>query len=161
VRVWGNTIREDGQAWADTGRHVSRVLREHTDDSGGPGPFVSRRLPAGPATATRPSGSSGSPGRTRLASPPAGAPGSSTAAAASSRPSVPPPSPTRLGGGRPRRPASSAPDSSGPLFPGGGGARSARDEARTRFQELMRRTAPNAERLRQERARQSEDGEDE
>ncbi|MEU2284255.1 hypothetical protein ABZ614_20310 [Streptomyces sp. NPDC013178] len=162
VRVWGNTVREDGRAWADTGRHVSRVLREHTDDSGGPGPFVSRRLPARPAPTPRPTGSSGSPGRTRPASPRASAPTSPTTAAASTRPSAPPTSPTRLGGSGPRRPASPAPDRSGPVFPGGGGARSGtRDEARARFQELMRRTAPDAERLRQERARQPEDGEDE
>nr|WTC14302.1 hypothetical protein OHA15_41485 [Streptomyces anthocyanicus] len=162
VRVWGNTVREDGRAWADTGRHVSRVLREHTDDSGGPGPFVSRRLPARPAPAPRPTGSSGSPGRARPASPRASAPASPTTAAASPRPSAPPTSPTRLGSGGPRRPASPAPDRSGPVFPGGGGARSGtRDEARARFQELMRRTAPDAERLRQERARQPEDGEDE
>jgi hypothetical protein len=162
VRVWGNTIREDGRAWADTGRHVSRVLREHTDDTGGPGPFVSRRLPTRPAPAPRPTGSYGSPGRTPPASPRASAPASPTAAAASPRPSAPPTSPTRLGGGGPRRPASPPPDRSGPVFPGGGGARSgAREEARARFQELMRRTAPDAERLRQERARQPEDGEDE
>ncbi|WP_134655126.1 hypothetical protein [Streptomyces sp. H23] len=162
VRVWGNTVREDGRAWADTGRHVSRVLREHTDDSGGPGPFVSRRLPARPAPAPRPTGSSGSPGRARPASPRASAPASPTTAAASPRPSAPPTSPTRLGSGGPRRPASPAPDRSEPVFPGGGGARSGtRDEARARFQELMRRTAPDAERLRQERARQPEDGEHE
>ncbi|MFH9016048.1 hypothetical protein ACH4C6_32305 [Streptomyces sp. NPDC017943] len=162
VRVWGNTVREDGRAWADTGRHVSRVLREHTDDSGGPGPVVSRRLPARPAPAPRPTGFSGSPGRTRPASPRASAPASPTTAAASPRPSAPPTSPTRLGGGGLRRPARPAPDRSRPVFPGGGGARSGtRDEARARFQALMRRTAPDAERLRQERARQPEDGEDE
>ncbi|MEU5524693.1 hypothetical protein ABZ759_29530 [Streptomyces sp. NPDC047860] len=161
VRVWGNTVREDGRAWADTGRHVSRVLREHTDDSGGPGPFSSRRLPARPTP--RPSGSSGSLGRTRPASPRASAPASSTASAASTRPSASPTPPSRFGGGGPRPPAGPAPDRSGPVFPGGGGARSGtRDEARARFQELMRRTAPDAERLRQERARrQPEDGEDE
>ncbi|MER7568896.1 YrzE family protein [Streptomyces sp. NPDC097941] len=162
VRVWGHTVREDGRAWADTGRHVSRVLREHTDDSGGPGPFVSRRLPTRPAPAPRPIGSSGSPARTRPASPRARAPAPATAAAAGPRPSAPPTSPTRIASGGPRRPAGPAPARSGPVFPGGGGARSAaRDEARARFQELMRRTAPDAERLRQERARQPEDGEDE
>jgi hypothetical protein len=37
----------------------------------------------------------------------------------------------------------------------------ARSQAQARFQELMRRTAPEAERLRQERARrQGEDGDD-
>ncbi|MGW0916498.1 hypothetical protein ACWD1Z_32915 [Streptomyces sp. NPDC002784] len=160
VLVWGNTVREDGRAWADTGRHVSRVLREQTDDSGGPGPFVSRRLPARPAPTAGPTGPFNSPGRTRPASPQAGAPAPSTTSAPP-RPSAPPASPTRLGGGGPRRPASPAPDRSGPVFPGGGGARrGTRDEARARFQELMRRTASDAERLRQERTRQPEDGED-
>ncbi|MGP4049356.1 hypothetical protein [Streptomyces sp. 2A115] len=164
VRVWGNTVREDGRAWADTGRHVSRVLREHTDDSGGPGPFVSRRLPTRPAPAPRPTGSSSSPGRTRPASPRTSAPAAPTTAAASTRPSAPPTSPTRLAGGTPRRPASPAPDRSRPVFPGGEGAHSStRDEAHARFQELMRRTAPDAERLRQEREQRQrdEDGEDE
>ncbi|MEY9988026.1 hypothetical protein ABIE67_000058 [Streptomyces sp. V4I8] len=162
VRVWANTVREDGRAWADTGRHVSRVLREHTDDSGGMGPFISRRLPSRTAPTPRPTGSSASPDGTRPASPRTSAPPSPTTAAASPRPSTPPTSPTRLGGGGPRRPASPAPDRSGPVFPGGGGARSsARDEARARFQELMRRTEPDAERLRQQRARQPQDGEDE
>jgi hypothetical protein len=164
VRVWGNTIREDGRAWADTKRHVSRVLRDHTDDSGGPGPFADRRLSTRPAPAPRPTGSASSPGRTRPASPRTSAPASPTAAAASTRPSAPPTSPTRLGGGAPRRPASPAPDRSRPVFPGGEGARSStRDEARARFQELMRRTSSDAERLRQEREQRqrNEGGEDE
>ncbi|MFG2351536.1 hypothetical protein [Streptomyces phaeochromogenes] len=163
VRVWGNTVREDGRAWADTGRHVSRVLREHTDDSGGPGPFASRRLPARPAPAPRPSGSSSSPGRTGPASPRPNTPASSTTAAPGARPSAPPTSPTRLAGGAPRRPASPAPNRSRPVFPGGEGARSStRDEARARFQELMRRTSADAERLRQEREQRqrNEGGED-
>jgi len=163
VRVWGNTVREDGRAWADTGRHVSRVLREHTDDSGGPGPFVSRRLPTGAAPAPRPSGSSSSPGRTGPASPRPSAPASSTTAAPGARPGAPPTSPTRLGGGAPRRPASPAPERSRPVFPGGEGARSStRDEARARFQEVMRRTSADAERLRQEREQRQRDegGED-
>jgi hypothetical protein len=163
VRVWGNTLGEDGRAWADTGRQVSRVLREHSDDSGGPGPFVSRRLPASPAPAPGPSGSSSSPGRSGPASPPTSAPASSTTAAPGARPSAPPTSPTRLGGGAPRRPASPAPERSRPVFPGGEGARSStRDEARARFQELMRRTSADAERLRQEREQRQRDegGED-
>ncbi|MGW2897481.1 hypothetical protein ACWDAO_23455 [Streptomyces sp. NPDC001212] len=158
VRVWGNTVREDGRAWGDTGRHVSRVVRDHTDDRGGTGPFVSRRLPTrpSPAPVPRPAGS-GFPGRARPASPRPAAP----AAGASTQPTAPPTSPTRLEGGGPQRPARPAPDRSGPVFPGGGGARSStRDEARARFQELMRRTASDAERRRQERARQPEDGED-
>ncbi|ALV39257.1 hypothetical protein [Streptomyces sp. CdTB01] len=164
VRVWGNTVREDGRAWADTGRHVSRVVRDHTDDRGGTGPFVSRRLPTrpspAPAPVTRPAGS-GSPGRARPASPRPAAPAAGASTQPTPSPTAPPTSPTRLGGGAPQRPARPAPDRSGPVFPGGGGARSStRDEARARFQELMRRTAADAERRRQERARQPEDGED-
>ncbi|MFD7879044.1 hypothetical protein ACFV5G_33955 [Streptomyces sp. NPDC059766] len=153
VRVWGNTWREDGRAWGDTGRHIARVLRENTDDRGGTGPFASRRLPARAAPVPRSAGS-GSPGRQRSASP-------RPAAGAATQPPAPPASPTRQGGSAPQRPARPAPDRSGPLFPGGGGARSStRDEARARFQELMRRTASDAERRRQERARQPEDGEE-
>ncbi|GAA3785681.1 hypothetical protein [Streptomyces chiangmaiensis] len=158
VRVWGNTVREDGRAWADTGRHVSRVVRDHTDDRGGTGPFVSRRLSTRPAPVPRPAGS-GSPGRARPASPRPAAPPPATGA--STQPTPSPTSPTRLGGGAPQGPAHLAPDRAGPVFPGGGRARSStRDEARARFQELMRRTASDAERRRQERARQPEDGED-
>ncbi|MET8030244.1 hypothetical protein [Streptomyces avermitilis] len=155
VQVWGNTVREDGRAWADTGRHVSRVLREHTDDSGGPGPFVSRRLPARPAPAApRPTGSSSSPTRTRQASPRASA--SASPASVSTRPSAPPASPTRLGSGAPRAAAGGRPGRTAP--PGDGGAEgSASTGNRARMQELMRQ----AEALREMRARwRVEDGED-
>ncbi|MEU9370714.1 hypothetical protein AB0D71_39905 [Streptomyces avermitilis] len=154
VQVWGNTVREDGRAWADTGRHVSRVLREHTDDSGGPGPFVSRRLPARPAPAPRPAGSSSSPTRTRQASPRASA--SASPASVSTRPSTPPTSPTRLGSGVPRAAAGGRPGRAAP--PGDGGAEgSASTGNRARMQELMRQ----AEALREMRARwRVEDGED-
>ncbi|MEU1273611.1 hypothetical protein [Streptomyces sp. NPDC005799] len=75
VRVWGNTVREDGRAWADTGQHVARVLRQHTDDRGGAFSFAGRRLPitASPAprpasvarpAPTRPTNSDGGPGAT-------------------------------------------------------------------------------------------------
>ncbi|MFJ9121330.1 hypothetical protein ACIRJO_38115 [Streptomyces sp. NPDC102394] len=173
VRVWGNTVREDGRAWGETGRHVARVIRDHTDDSGGTGPFTSRRLPtpATPAATPRPAprprpASTGRPsGRPIPAPPPPTTPVSGPAA-------TPPPAPlprrngpapaSRSDLGRPGRPARQGPDRSGPVFPGGGGARnSTRDEARARFQDLMRRTASDAERRRQERARQPEDGEDE
>ncbi|MET7608447.1 hypothetical protein ABZS96_39865 [Streptomyces avermitilis] len=154
VQVWGNTVREDGRAWADTGRHVSRVLREHTDDSGGPGPFVSRRLPARPAPAPRPTGSSSSPARTRQASPRDSA--SASPASVSTRPSAPPTSPTRLASGAPRAAAGGRPGRTAP--PGDGGAEgSASTGNRARMQELMRQ----AEALREMRARwQAEDGED-
>ncbi|MGW7048544.1 hypothetical protein ACWGDT_38960 [Streptomyces avermitilis] len=154
VQVWGNTVREDGRSWADTGRHISRVLREHTADSGGPGPFVSRRLPARPAPAPRPAGSSSSPARTRQASPRASA--SASPASVSTRPSAPPTSPTRLGSGAPRAAAGGRPGRTAP--PGDGGAEgSASTGNRARMQELMRQ----AEALREMRARwQAEDGED-
>jgi hypothetical protein len=166
VRVWGNTVREDGRAWGDTGRHVSRVLREHTDDSGGPGPFVSRRLPTAtspaattrPPTPTRPARSGGSAGGTVPPSAPtrAPAPGAGGTAATPPAPAPPP----RRGGGAPRPPVSRGPE--GPVLPGVGSARSrTREEARARMQELMRRTAPEAERLRQKRARRRDEGEDE
>ncbi|MFJ8273886.1 YrzE family protein [Streptomyces sp. NPDC094154] len=173
VRVWGNTVREDGRAWGDTGRHIAKVIRDHTDDSGGIGPFTSRRLttaatPAptpSPAPRPRPAPTGRPSSRPASAPPPPTTPASGPAA-------TPPPEPLpRRNGpapvprsdlGRPGRPARQGPDRSGPVFPGGGGARnSTRDEAHRRFQDLMRRTASDAERRRQERARQPEDGEDE
>ncbi|MFB8776318.1 hypothetical protein [Streptomyces broussonetiae] len=158
VRVWANTVREDGRAWAGTGRHVARVLGERTDDRGGPGPFVSRRLLTRPAVGGRATGSSRPSGRT---SPETSAPGSALTTS-SAPPDAAPTSTTRLRGGAPLSSASPPPDRSRPVLPGGAGAQSAtRDEARARFQELMRRTEPDAERLRQERNRQPEDGEDE
>ncbi|MEU6284923.1 hypothetical protein [Streptomyces sp. NPDC047028] len=173
VRVWGTTVREDGRAWGDTGQHVARVIRDHTDDSGGTGPFTSRRLPtaATPAATPRPAprpqpAPAGRPsGRPTPASPPPTTPASGPA------PTPPPaPLPRRNGPapaprsdlGRPGRPAHQGPARSGPVLPGGGGARnSTRDEAHRRFQDLMRRTAADAERRRQEQARQPQDGEDE
>ncbi|MFJ8364260.1 hypothetical protein [Streptomyces sp. NPDC093984] len=161
VRVWGNTVREDGRAWGDTGRHVARVLRENSD-SGGPGPFASRRLPtaatpappprpatpARPAPSGRPSGGRPAPAPARPA-PSAGSPAATPAPAPLPRRDGPTPQPRS--------------DLGGPVLPGGGSARNrTRDEARARMQELMRRTAPEAERLRRERARQrDEDGDDE
>ncbi|HET6857465.1 MAG TPA: hypothetical protein VFH94_10265 [Streptomyces sp.] len=130
VRVWGNTLREDTRAWADTGRRVARTRPEHPDDDGRPGQFTGRGLPPtpSPGPTTRP------PNPTR----PTGSGGST--------PTAPP------GGGEPP----------GAWLPGIGGARrTTRDQARDRMQELMRRTAPEAERLRQEQARtRHEDGDD-
>ncbi|MFD5633640.1 hypothetical protein ACFWJM_05780 [Streptomyces sp. NPDC127077] len=166
VRVWGTTVREDGRAWADAGRHVSQVLRERTDDSGGTGPFVGRRLstaassasitrPPAPARSGRSSGSSGG----SVASSSTRAAASRTNSTSTASP-APPPAPRRGSapqpshGRRPQRPA----------LPGIAGARaSAREEAAARMQEMLRRTAPEAERLRQKRERirrRDEDGED-
>ncbi|GHB74429.1 hypothetical protein GCM10010377_76090 [Streptomyces viridiviolaceus] len=162
VRVWGNTLREDGRAWTATGRHVGRVLQEHADDRGGPVPFTGRRLPAastprtatgpeatprrsappslGPSTASRGLSARGRPGGARSE----GRAEEPPAAAAS------PPASARRTGSEPVP----RPDRGGPVLPGGGRARSqAREEARERMQELMRRTAPDAERLRQEQSR--------
>ncbi|MFI6358007.1 hypothetical protein ACIBJF_36515 [Streptomyces sp. NPDC050743] len=157
VRVWGNTIREDGRAWTDTGRHTARVLREHTDDSGGPGPFAGRRLPTTATSATTP----------RPATPPPSAPSgrpdpapAGRTASAGGPAGTPPQAPLPRQGGPVPRPQ---PDRGRPVLPGGGSARSqAREEARARMQELMRRTAPDAERRRRERVRRrDEDGEQE
>nr|WP_234333601.1 hypothetical protein [Streptomyces viridochromogenes] len=50
VQVWRNTVREDGRAWGDVGRHTAQVIRDHNNDRGGLGPFHSRRLPTGSTT---------------------------------------------------------------------------------------------------------------
>ncbi|MFE1390890.1 hypothetical protein ACFW5M_32655 [Streptomyces albogriseolus] len=151
VRVWGNTVREDAQAWAAAGRHVSRTLRENTDDSGGPGPFAGRRLPAVTSSATP-----GRPDASRRpvagATPPAARRAATGTAGAAARPE--------------RRSGAAAATASGAAaaaLPGGSRAGSAAwEEARLRMQELMRRTEPEVERLRQERARaRDEDGEGE
>ncbi|MFE4703106.1 hypothetical protein ACFRIC_39125 [Streptomyces sp. NPDC056738] len=160
VRVWGNTVREDGRAWGDAGRHVSGVLREHTDDRGGPGPFVGRRRPSGPSPAAvhrppvppRPSGSGGS----RRGSVPSSSPASASALGAGAAP-VTPPAPTsrRQASSTPRPPMGSRPP--GSALPGAGSARSStRAEAAARWQELMRRTAPPEA----EQPQRGEDGEE-
>ncbi|GAA3052992.1 hypothetical protein [Streptomyces glomeratus] len=168
VRVWGNTVREDSRAWADTGRHVSRVMREHTDDRGGMGPFHSRRLPATAAPAsTRDAATAPHPptprtpaGRTGTAAARTGTPPSPSSGHAPT--ADPEPAPRPGPGYTPPR-ASGVPGQDTPVLPGGRSARSgARDEARARMQELMRRTGPEAERLRHERTRRrGEGGEDE
>ncbi|WP_328876816.1 hypothetical protein [Streptomyces sp. NBC_00299] len=133
VRVWGNTLSEDGRAWTATGGQVSRA--------------VSRRLPTRPTPATGPTGSSEPPVRTMPASSTRSGPPTSSPAGSTPAPAAPPASPTRLGGGQPRRPASPA----GPVLAAGGGAsNSTREAARARFEELKRRTEPAAERLRQQ-----------
>ncbi|MFF7130490.1 hypothetical protein [Streptomyces sp. NPDC008240] len=186
VRVWGNTVREDGRAWAGTGRQVSNVIRESTDDRGGPGPIVSRRLPSATSAAPSPRtarpqrpASTGTSGRPAAARTPAAHGG-----AASSRPSASGPSldrferllndPAELRRATIRNVARVDPDLArrmqgstasqtgnrpGPSRAGS----STRDEARARWEALMRRTAADADRLRQERNRPEDpgDGDDE
>ncbi|MFJ9662086.1 hypothetical protein ACIRPR_29455 [Streptomyces griseoflavus] len=158
VRVWGNTVQQDGRAWSDTARQVSRVLRANTDVPGGSASSGGRRLPAASASAAvrRQSGPQPAPGVDGAARV-AGAAATRGGATAVSTPAT---SPNRLASG-------DGLSVQGPVLPGGGGARGdVRDQARARMQELMRRTAPEAERLRQERSQQessgaSEDGEQE
>ncbi|MFC8094670.1 hypothetical protein [Streptomyces sp. NPDC057301] len=133
VRVWGNTLREDGRAWAEPGGQVSRA--------------VNRRLPTRPIPASGPTTSSSPPVRTMPASSPRSDPPTSSATGSTPAPAAPPAPPTRLGGGPSRHPASPA----GPVLAGRGGAsNSTRAQAGARFEELKRRTEPAAERLRQQ-----------
>ncbi|REE66319.1 hypothetical protein BX257_9150 [Streptomyces sp. 3212.3] len=142
VRVWGNTLREDGRAWADAGRHASRVVREESDDRGGMGPFLSGRLPTRTSPAAPPRNPTTRPG---TPPPPPTSAGSSPAP-------TPAPGPGTAAGASPR-------PEDGPVLPGGRGAgRATRDQARARFQDLLRRTAPDAERRRQEQARRRGQG---
>ncbi|MGW3631857.1 hypothetical protein ACWD7F_17105 [Streptomyces sp. NPDC005122] len=148
VRVWGNTVREDGRAWSATGNRVQQTMRENTDDRGAPAPFTrGGRLPTAPAPTVRTPEAPGAAARSSVARriPPAaqdGAPLRSTPAGSPVRP--------------PQR-ARRLPD--GTQLPGVGrpGAQ-ARNEARARMQDLMRRTAPEAERLRQSREQQRRRG---
>ncbi|MBO7937882.1 hypothetical protein JTP77_018440, partial [Streptomyces sp. S9] len=159
VRVWGNTVREDGRAWSDAGRRITRTV--HRNDGGGPLPPTGRPAPA--ATASRPS----PPPVPSPASPAAPAPppsaGVSTTRPGPRRAAPPPAGSSPQGAPRSGSRVSATGDPAGPVLPGGRSARgSARDEARARMQELMRRTAPEAERLRQERdRRRTEDGDGE
>lgn len=158
VRVWGNTVREDSRAWAGTGRHVSRVLREHTDDRGGHGPFTGRRLPdaagtraaTGPAPTERPAAGPATASR-GLSDPGRSEGGRSEGRAEGRLAATAPPAPSARRSGSEPMPER---DHGGPVLPGGGRAHGqAREEARERMQELIRRTAPDAERLRSERSR--------
>ncbi|MFF4836971.1 hypothetical protein [Streptomyces sp. NPDC001315] len=160
VRVWGNTVREDGRAWADAGRQAARS-----------GPFRSRRLPAAPTAVPSPRPNPVQSATARTGSP-AGRPGPGparpTAPTSSAGGNTTPTSPNRLAGGSATRPASPASNRTGPALPGGGSARTTpRDEARARMRDLMRQNGPEAEpqrqadRLREMRAQwQAEDGED-
>lgn len=167
VQVWGNTLREDGRTWTATGRHAGRVLQEHADDRGGPAPFTGRRLPpalttrtaTGPEATSRPSAPANS--GPAAASHGLSAPGRPGGARSESRAEEPPAAaPPARPAGRPGSESMPQRDHGGPVLPGGGRARSqARDEARERMQELMRRTAPDAERLRHERSKPRPDDE--
>ncbi|MGW1728541.1 hypothetical protein ACWCQK_37365 [Streptomyces sp. NPDC002306] len=157
VQVWGNTVREDRQAWADAGRRTAQARGRRLPTA--PGPAPSPR-PAPPASPADPATGGPGPAAMRPSSPraPAGAGSTQTGA---------PPPPTRRAGRGSAAPASPASSTAGSALPGAGSAGGrAREEARRRMQELLERTAPEAERLRQERSRRhrrepSEDGEGE
>ncbi|MFI1400929.1 hypothetical protein [Streptomyces sp. NPDC020681] len=91
LRVWGNTVREDGRAWrSNPDTHMAaRLVREPRDNrnDGGGGPFAPRRLP----TPTRPATHQA----TRIPPPPAHAPAVpsplTTPAAAGEASSIAPP----------------------------------------------------------------------
>nr|WP_152884551.1 hypothetical protein [Streptomyces adustus] len=160
VRVWGNTVREDGRAWGETGRHVARVIREHSDDSGGSGPFTSRRLPtaATPAATPRPAPRPRPEPSGRPSGHPAPAPARPAAPAGGPAATPPPaPLPRRDGPAPVPRPDLGRPGR--PVRPGDGDAGgSAGTSSQARIQEAMRQ----AEALREMRARWgTEDGEDE
>ncbi|MEU8795424.1 hypothetical protein [Streptomyces sp. NPDC048643] len=149
VRVWGNTLREDGRAWTAAGLHVRQTLREDSTDRGARAPFTGpRRLPSAPSPA---SGANRAPAMKRQAPPaaPTRSPEPGTAPATSARPA---------------QQVQRRPD--GTRLPGVARTGSqARNEAQIRMQELMRRTSPEAERLRQEREQQrprsgSDDGQE-
>ncbi|MDN3271535.1 hypothetical protein [Streptomyces sp. MA15] len=167
VQVWGNTVRQDGRAWSDTARQVTRALRENTDVPDSSAPSSGRRLPAASASAPgrRPNTPQQTANAGNVTSSPQPSSTHSSALASSAQggatqASAPATSPNRL-------PSGNGTGAQGPVLPGGGSAHSsAREEARARMQELMRRTAPEAERLRQERGQQQtsgapEDGEQE
>ncbi|MGW1562787.1 hypothetical protein ACWCQ1_40750 [Streptomyces sp. NPDC002144] len=154
VRVWANTVREDGRAWGDTGRHVARVIRDHTDDSGGPGPFTSRRLPTATAQTAPP----------RPAPPPGPAPSARSvpaparpAAAAVGPASTPAPAPLPRRDGPVPMPGSDLGRPQPPVRPGDGDD-TADPSNQAQIQEAMRQ----AEALRDMRARwRTEDGDNE
>jgi hypothetical protein len=185
VRVWGNTVREDARAWGDAGRRAAEAIRTN-DDSSGPAPFTGRRLPrpgttptggAGrsadssppiplpsrdlPARSPRRRGSNSAPSRRNLghggaAAPPqahpARLPGDTTGNATGSSAS------RSRGDSRP--PTAGTPHSSGSALSGGRTPRSeTRHQAQQRFQELLRRTQADADRLRREREQPDTDGE--
>ncbi|WP_328981050.1 hypothetical protein OG258_55690 [Streptomyces mirabilis] len=146
VRVWGNTVREDIRAWGDAGPVRNRRLggggpagSPPTPPSGPPAPPSSPPpRPSGPPAsggAARTAGGAGS-GRARPAAPPV----------AAAQPPSPPGPPTASPGPRLSKPHSGRPASVVPE----GVSDGARAQSAARFQELLRRTAPDAERLRQQ-----------
>ncbi|MFE9558446.1 hypothetical protein ACFYMW_36450 [Streptomyces sp. NPDC006692] len=74
VKVWGNTVREDGRAWAGATSAASQQLRDQPGDRGAPAPFTGRPL--------------------RSATPRSGLPAPGPPATPPAPPATPPPRPT-------------------------------------------------------------------
>lgn len=169
VRVWGNTWREDGRAWSAAGQRAARALTDHTGNAGGPVPGAGRRLAATPpasAAGGRPGTRTTPSGTPAAASRPGPAPAAPRPPASGVVGGMPPTgAPARTnrpaGGGSPPSPGGAS-GGRGSALAGGTSARGGtRDEARRRMQELMRRTAPEAEHLRRRGDQPDEGGEDE
>ncbi|MEU3855419.1 hypothetical protein [Streptomyces sp. NPDC029554] len=163
VRVWGNTLREDGRAWTDTARHVSRVLAEHGGDAGGPGPVSGgRRLPVASA-ASRPaktvSGPAAVSGRAAPAAPPVGRAAAPAPRAGNTAPAgLTPPPRRRLSTGSGTR--QRVREGNRPLPPEGEGPPSGgRSVGQARMNELMRQAAAIRE-MRERWQREDTAGED-
>ncbi|MEU1562600.1 hypothetical protein ABZ504_19305 [Streptomyces mirabilis] len=137
VRVWGNTARQDLHAWGDAGRLIRRnnTPAVRTQPPPPRPPFPPRPpsppgLPSpGPSSPSSPSSPPRPSSSPRL--PRSGGPAGGTGQA-----SAPPSTPT------PPAPRPTAP---------GRISDNTRSQAQARFQELLRRTAPDAERLRVQR----------
>ncbi|MET7456265.1 hypothetical protein ABZT03_31185 [Streptomyces sp. NPDC005574] len=180
VRVWGNTLSEDGRAWAATTRRISPARQNHTGSTDGASPARPGRLPATPATPpAEPPGTTPPPVAAHPAAPPV-APSPARSIRARDlpvrprpRPPAPRPSqpPSRNDGraastgervylprmeptDRTGTPSGAGPDRPSP--PGAARARSTpRDEAHAQMRDRLRRNASEAERQRQaERLRQ-------
>ncbi|MGW7127927.1 hypothetical protein ACWGIA_06220 [Streptomyces bobili] len=188
VRVWGNTLSEDAQAWAAGTRRLTRA--RHNPATSPPSPAPTRRRSTTPATPPAgPAGTAPPPVPPRPAAPPTAAttpvrstPPSGLTGRPRPRPpapqSSPPPStsggPAASSRARVHLPHLAPTDPTGtpphggpeePSLPGSGSTGStARDEAHRRMRELTRRAEPDADRLnrlRQTRERwRNEDGDD-
>ncbi|AYG77971.1 hypothetical protein DWB77_00078 [Streptomyces hundungensis] len=88
VKVWGNTVREDGRAWVRVGSTAAQRLREEPSDRGATAPFTGRTLRS---TSPRTSGLSAPGAPAAPPVPPATPPPRPTASPATP---TPPPTPT-------------------------------------------------------------------
>ncbi|MCX4617919.1 hypothetical protein [Streptomyces mirabilis] len=127
VQVWGNTVRQDLHAWGDAGRLIRRNTTPATRT---PPPPPRPPFPPSPSSSPGPSSPPRPASSPRL--PRSGGPAGSTGTGQASAP--------------PSAPASPAPRPTAP----GRISDHTRSQAQARFQELLRRTAPDAERLRQQ-----------